>query len=84
MLQKGRAPSVEKSGGGPFNLERYIQISMRIHRLSKSRFTAGLHCERRLWMLVNQSNDRGAPTPAEKRRMQFGAEFGHREIARVG
>ncbi len=25
-----------------------------LHRLSKSRFMAGLHCERRLWLLVNR------------------------------
>jgi hypothetical protein len=49
---------------------------MAIHRLSKSRFIAGLQCERRLWLLVNQSEDKRDPTLAETRRMRRGTQFG--------
>ncbi len=55
---------------------------MPVHRLSKSRYLAGLHCERRLWMLVNRPEDKREPTLAEQRRMQFGIEFG-REVTRL-
>ncbi len=55
---------------------------MPVHRLSKSRFMAGLHCERRLWLLVNRPEDRREPSLAEKRRMDFGIEFG-REVTRL-
>ncbi len=54
-------------------------MSVKIHRLSKSRFVAGLHCERRLWMLVNQPQDKREPTLAEQKRMQTGTAFG-REV----
>ena len=53
-----------------------------VHRLSKSRFMAGLHCERRLWLLVNRPQDRREPTLAERRRMEFGIEFG-RQVTRL-
>jgi CRISPR/Cas system-associated exonuclease Cas4 (RecB family) len=43
---------------------------------------AGLHCERRLWLLVNRPGDRREPTLAEQRRMDFGIEFG-REVTRL-
>jgi len=43
---------------------------------------AGLHCERRLWLLVNRPEDRREPTVAEQRRMDFGIEFG-REVTRL-
>ncbi len=43
---------------------------------------AGLHCERRLWLLVNRPEDRREPSLAEKRRMDFGIEFG-REVTRL-
>ena len=55
---------------------------MTVHRLSKSRFMAGLHCERRLWLLVNRPEDRREPTVAEQRRMDSGIEFG-REVTRL-
>ncbi len=55
---------------------------MKIHRLSKSRFMAGLHCERRLWLLVNRPEDRREPSLAEQHRMEFGIEFG-REVTRL-
>ncbi len=55
---------------------------MTVHRLSKSRFMAGLHCERRLWLLVNRPEDKREPTVAEQRRMDFGIEFG-REVTRL-
>ena len=55
---------------------------MPVHRLSKSRYLAGLHCERRLWMLVNRPEDRREPTLAEQRRMQFGIEFG-RDVTKL-
>jgi hypothetical protein len=55
---------------------------MPVHRLSKSRYLAGLHCERRLWMLVNRPEDKREPTLAEQRRMQFGIEFG-RDVTRL-
>ncbi len=53
-----------------------------IHRLSKSRFIAGLKCERRLWMLVNRPTDARDPTLAEERRMQFGIDFG-RDVTKL-
>jgi CRISPR/Cas system-associated exonuclease Cas4 (RecB family) len=43
---------------------------------------SGLHCERRLWLLVNRPSDRREPTLAEQRRMDFGIEFG-REVTRL-
>ncbi len=43
---------------------------------------AGLHCERRLWMLVNRPEDRREPSLAEQRRMDFGIEFG-RAVTRL-
>ncbi len=55
---------------------------MPVHRLSKSRFMAGLHCERRLWLLVNCPEGRRKSTPAEQRRMEFGIEFG-RDVTRL-
>jgi CRISPR/Cas system-associated exonuclease Cas4 (RecB family) len=57
-------------------------MAMRIHRLSKSRFVAGLQCERRLWMLVNRPQDRREPTQAEKHRMEIGTAFG-RDVTRL-
>ncbi len=57
-------------------------MSMRIHQLSKSRFIAGLHCERRLWLLVNRPQDRRAPTPAEQHRMEVGSSFG-RDVTKL-
>lgn len=55
---------------------------MRIHRLSKSRFIAGLHCERRLWMIINRPQARREPTQAERHRMEVGTTFG-RDVARL-
>ena len=55
---------------------------MPVHRLAKSRYLAGLHCERRLWMLVNRPEDKREPTLEEQRRMQFGIEFG-RDVTRL-
>jgi hypothetical protein len=49
-----------------------------VHRLSKSRFIARLHCERRLWFLVNRPEDKRESTFAEQRRMDFGIEFGRK------
>jgi hypothetical protein len=49
---------------------------MPTHRLSKSRFMAGLQCERRLWMLANRPEDRREPTLAERHRMDTGIAFG--------
>lgn len=54
----------------------------RVHRLSKSRFIAGLQCERRLWVLVNRPEDKREPSFADQRRMEFGTEFG-REVVRL-
>jgi hypothetical protein len=53
-----------------------------VHRLSKSRYMAGLYCQRRLWLLVNRPQDRREPTLVEQRRMEFGIEFG-REVTRL-
>ena len=36
------------------NVQQGTPIAMPVHSLSKSRFMAGLHCERRLWLLVNR------------------------------
>ena len=57
-------------------------MSARIHKLSKSRFIAGVHCERRLWMLANRPQDRREPTPAEIHRMKFGTAFG-RDVTKL-
>jgi len=43
---------------------------------------AGLHCERRLWLLVNRPEDKREHSLAEQRRMEFGIEFG-REVTRL-
>ena len=57
-------------------------MPVKVHRLSKSRYMAGLHCERRLWLLVNRPEDRREHSLAEQRRMEFGIEFG-REVTRL-
>ena len=57
-------------------------MSPRIHRISKSRFVAGLHCERRLWMLTNRRQDRRESTPAEQHRMKLGTAFG-RDVTKL-
>ena len=43
---------------------------------------AGLHCERRLWLLVNRPTDARDATLAEERRMQFGIDFG-RDVTKL-
>ena len=55
---------------------------MTVHRLSKSRCMAGLHCARKLWLLVNRPEDGKERSLAEQRRMDFGTEFG-REVTRL-
>jgi CRISPR/Cas system-associated exonuclease Cas4 (RecB family) len=55
---------------------------MKTHRLSKSRFIAGLHCKRQLWMLANRPQDQRESTPAEIHRMEFGTAFG-RDVTKL-
>ena len=57
-------------------------MSERIHKLSKSRFVAGIHCERRLWLLANRPGERREPTRAEIHRMEFGTTFG-RDVTKL-
>ncbi len=45
-------------------------IVVSVHSLSKSRFMAGLHCERRLWLLVDRPEDKREPVLAQRHRMQ--------------
>ena len=66
---------------GPDLWEAFL-VPAKPHRLSKTQFMAGLHCERRLWMLFNRPNDGRELTLAEQRRMQIGTEFG-RDVTKL-
>ena len=55
---------------------------MTTHRLTKTRFMAGLECERRLWLQVHRPHDRQPPSVSEVQRMQTGTAFG-RQVTKL-